>query len=336
MKNTIKRSLVGILAVLITISGLYTPEYLYAAELQDEVFAGSGKIGLEEIEESGFLTSDVIEEYDAALDEEVSANCSLYDLDDVESSMESDEFTPLPVDADAPRLNKSLIAMKPGETKVLTIKNLPEGESVTWPDSDKYTKYEPFGEGNCSCRVTAFSSYYGMSSCTVSDNSYYYWAEAGLMTKNKTYTIEAKNGKVKKIKGRYDFKKMAKFLQIVNTNRLALGNNFLRIGFSSSKGSYIRAREMPFTKESFVRPNGSAAKTAYDNDSDTPIWRSEWFGRKMNMQTCYNQMRQNSNCASAMDSSSTTAISAVVFKTTKNYKVMGTPYNEFMAVAYGY
>jgi hypothetical protein len=56
----------------------------------------------------------------------------------------------------------------------------------------------------------------------------------------------------------------------------------------------------------------------------------------MNMKKCYKEMRRTQSCADAMDSSTNTTISVAIFKTAKKYKVLGSSYNEFMAVAYGY
>ena len=334
MIKPLRKTFVAVLAVLITISGLYTPEYVFASEeVQNESLAGSQKVGHDDIKTMIFKAGLTEEYVNADSAEELSANCSLLDYDDMGSSEDDDEIQRITIDAKGPKLSKSMIVNKPGKSKTMTVENLPAGEWVEWPSSDDYTTYEPFGEGNCSCKITALQPYYGLAYCSFSNNRCY-WTEAGVMNFDEDETVEVEDGKTKTVRGRVDFKKMAQFVLIVNERRLSQGRSILDIGFPT--GSYTRACEMPFTKEPFIRPNGLENRTAYDNDSGTVAYRSEWFGSGMNMKKCYKQMRMTQSCADAMDSSTNTTISVAVFKTVKKYKVSGSSYNEFMAVAYGY
>ena len=135
--------------------------------------------------------------------------------------------------------------------------------------------------------------------------------------------------------GRYDCKAMAEFLDQVNRYRQAQGLAYIQNIGTLSKGSQLRARELPFMPSFWKRPDGSDDINAYDSSVKYRYEGVGPGGGKAAFDACMEQQL----FVDYISRSDTTMIGIGIFVSKQNYPIkLGNTtryFKRFIAASYG-
>ncbi|MBO4904331.1 MAG: Ig-like domain-containing protein [Lachnospiraceae bacterium] len=233
-----------------------------------------------------------------------------------------------------PALSKTCVTMKAGGSAKITLKNVKEGSWVEWKTSSMLDCISSGKKNETLTIKTTSQSGTCICYCSVNGMTFYFVVGVADSARNVSVPLAGET-----IMITCDSKATAEFLDQIVQYRVKNGLPVITNIGTLGRGANTRVVELPFSTESYTRPDGSDSKTAYSADV---VYQGEYFGA-MGGKAMFNEYMKYPGFQNAILRTDISMMGVQFIQTTQKYpfwvyvngKSVKKNINRFMVITFG-